>query len=676
MPQYAPLPKKLKVLVVDDCESTQEVLQTMLQTSSYQVDVVSSGAAAIAALQAVSGGDDQPGYDLILMDWRMPGLDGVETTRRIRADERLGKAPIIVMVTAYGSDEVRHRAMQAGMEGFLVKPVTTSSLHEVIQLAFGQHTPLEKPALQSHASALAGLRVLMVDDSAISREMVGAMLAAVDVDYAEAENGEVALQQLDDFRYDLVLMDVEMPKMDGQEATRHIRAQSRFAELPIILMSAHDVADVKGAFLEAGANDGLTKPIEPAVLYQVLQAWDKRPTAMPGQPDFSGARVLIIDDVLANRALLRELLEDVGIEVSEAENGRQGVDRATSENFDAVLTDIQMPLLDGYEATKQMRADPRLRDLPVIAVTAHALADDREKCLAAGMNDYLSKPVDPEKLYRLLEHYLPKPTAGAPLQRLPKPPTAPDYTPLPQSNATLDVEWGLDHVMGKRALYQKLLLRFLEEHSEDHTRLSEALARHDLAALGNIAHALTGVAGGIGARALLDAARQLEVPAMQGDAPTCARMLAKAIEAHQAVFDVLTQYKATLVSQTVVHKPGAIAAETIAQLLSGLAYRLENGDSRIQNYIPLLESGALGAKAPPNLLKAIACIKVFDFDNALAALQAFAAQRAIVLLDCSTAGYLRQAEDCLVKGDIDGCIRILTENPVQESAVNASTGSC
>ncbi len=669
VPVHVKLPDKLKVLVVDDCESTREVLQTMLQSLSYEVDLADSGEAAIAAMHAVSGAADQQDYDLILMDWRMPGLDGVETTQRIRAEDKLGKAPIIIMVTAYSSDEVRDKAAKAGMEGFLLKPVMLSSLHEIIQTAFGQHVQPTKPIIQSNLASLAGLRVLMVDDSAISREMVGAMLATVGIDYTEAENGEIALQRLEEFEYDVVLMDVEMPKMDGQEATRRIRAQSRFAELPIILMSAHDVADVRGRFLDAGANDGLTKPIEPAALYLMLQAWDKRESALPYLPNFSGVRVLLVDDVAANRVLLRELLEDAGIEVSEAENGRLGLEQLANEPFDLVLMDIQMPVMDGYEATKQIRTDARFSALPVIAVTARALADDREKCLDAGMSDYLTKPIDPQKLYRLLGKYLQDQTGAASVKKQLAESIKTDDTPLPDTSPELDVVWGLEHVMGKRALYQKLLLRFLDEHGEDQEVLSAAMVQRDFNSLARIAHTLAGVAGGIGARSLFESARQLEELAINGDASACAQVLAKLIDEQQAVLGVLVQFKATLAPHQAFQSQAAQAPEIIAKLLSALAYRLDNGDSRAQKYLPLLDSGAFGPDAGTHLSEAIASIKAFDFDSALSALQAFASQRQIEFAGCTLAtAQLRQAEDRLAAGDIDSGIRIFTENAMSEES--------
>ena len=662
--EHVPLPTKLKVLVVDDNTSTQEILQSMLESLDYQVDIVGSGEAAIAALLAAKTETGNHSYDLVLMDWRMPGLDGIETTRRIRTDNTLSKVPIIIMVTAYSGQELQDSAARIGMDGFLSKPVTTSNLYDAIQNALSQRPELMQRGFctkVSDHSSLAGLNVLMVEDNAINREILAEMLTAVGVEYTEAEHGKMAWQHLQTFQFDVVLMDIEMPQMNGLELTRRIRTETRFSDLPIILMTAHGIADIQDSMFETGANDTLDKPIKPNDLFSVLKKWDRRASVPVYSSNFSGSRVLVVDDTTTNRFLLREMLEHAGIEVVEAEDGRAGIELAINERFDLVLMDIQMPVMDGLEATQRIRADARSGQLPIIAVTAHALADDREKSLAAGMNDHLTKPIDPRQLYRLLGKYLCKKDGKPVAQNMLEARVTLEDVPLPDNSVHLDVDWGLEHVMGNRLLLRKLLLRFLQEHTQSHEKLADALLRQDLNTLSQTAHSLAGVAGGIGARDLFEKARQLESLAERQDAKACGRLLVRVGEAHRAVIDILTQFQASMVPEPTAKPQTAIAQDSAAVAMAALAHRLDHGSSRALKYNVLLERGALGPDNQGHLQGTQRLIQAFDFDGALSQLRAFVGSQALEWPEHVAENKLRHAEDRFAAGDIDGGIRVLED---------------
>jgi two-component system, sensor histidine kinase and response regulator len=288
--QAGPLLKGIRLLVVDDNAVSREILAEMLRVFQIDVDTVPSGAAALNALREVR----DPPYDLVLMDWRMPGMNGDETTRRIHQDTGIAHAPKVVMVTAYGREDVRTLAEQAGVDGFLIKPVSPSTLLDTTLSVLGrgrlldglEHRRPNAPAATTH-SQLAGARVLLVEDNAINREFAGELLRSEGLEVDEAADGQEALDQVQRRDYDAVLMDIQMPVLDGLEATRRIRALAatpggrRFARLPIIAMTALAMARDTERSRAADMDDHVSKPIDPEHLMQVLAHWIVRP-ATPG----------------------------------------------------------------------------------------------------------------------------------------------------------------------------------------------------------------------------------------------------------------------------------------------------------------------------------------------------------------------------------------------------------
>jgi two-component system sensor histidine kinase/response regulator len=270
----------LKTLIVDDNASAREVLEELLTTLGGEIEQVASGAEAIDAVKRADAG--RP-FDLVLLDWRMPGLDGVETARRIRADGSLKRLPAIVIVTAFGREEVHTEAEGAGVDGFLVKPVNRSMLVDMLVEIFApEHRAAAREATTATSYDLNGLRVLLVEDNAINQQIAVELLEGVGVSIDVANNGREALDMLSadggDTRYDLVLMDLQMPEMDGYQATAHIRATPRLAGLLIVAMTAHATAEERDRCLAAGMRGHIAKPIDPELLYRTLMQFHR-----PGQ---------------------------------------------------------------------------------------------------------------------------------------------------------------------------------------------------------------------------------------------------------------------------------------------------------------------------------------------------------------------------------------------------------
>ena len=291
--QTGPLLKGIRVLLVDDNAVSREILAEMLRFVQLEVATVASGPAALTELQASTA---EP-YDLVLMDWRMPGMNGDETTQRIRRDIGLPRLPKVIMITAYGREDVLRLAEQAGVDGFLIKPVSPSVLLDSILSVLGRGRILgmdaqSRPASLKPASSnkLAGAHILVVEDNDINREFATELLHSEGMAVDEAVNGQEALDKVQGNNYDAVLMDIQMPVMDGLESTRRIRALGdvpggeRFGALPIIAMTALAMAQDTQASHDAGMNDHITKPIAPDRLMTVLAKWIQLPSRSRGQP--------------------------------------------------------------------------------------------------------------------------------------------------------------------------------------------------------------------------------------------------------------------------------------------------------------------------------------------------------------------------------------------------------
>ena len=215
-----------------------------------------------------------------------------------------------------------------------------------------------------------------------------------------------------------------------------------------------------------------------------------------------GARVLMAEDNDFNREVATELLESVGIEVTPARNGQEALDQLRTGRFDAVLMDLQMPVLDGYEATRRIRAEPELAALPIIAFTAHALIQEKARCLAMGMNDYVSKPIDPQALFAVLASWI-RPEAAAP-------PPDPSAGPAPTAPGGISWARGLEMALGRPEKFDQRLAAFLEKRAGIAGEIRRALAQGDPAQAREIAHTTISMAGTIGALALAEAARVLQ----------------------------------------------------------------------------------------------------------------------------------------------------------------------
>jgi CheY-like chemotaxis protein/HPt (histidine-containing phosphotransfer) domain-containing protein len=287
IPALRPTFGNLHVLIVDDDPGVRTLLSRTLGSWSMHVDTAESGQAALAAMnEAAARG---AAFDLVLMDWQMPNMDGIEATRRLRTDAESGRVPIIIMVTSYAREDVLSSAAAVGIEAVLLKPVDPSLLLEAITTAFGQNASHQQETRMPAAPSedLAGVRLLVAEDNDINQEIVGAFLSRAGAEATFVENGRLAVDTAlaEPGRFDAVLMDVQMPELDGLQATREIRQRLSAHELPIIAMTAHAMEEERRRCLDAGMNDHVSKPLDPAVLIATLRKWvSVRPTVAAAAP--------------------------------------------------------------------------------------------------------------------------------------------------------------------------------------------------------------------------------------------------------------------------------------------------------------------------------------------------------------------------------------------------------
>jgi CheY-like chemotaxis protein len=280
--------RRHSILIADDNPGDRDTLYAMLTANGFATKTVSSGEEALFALSLTA--DSRDPFDLVLMDWRMPGINGIEAARQIKSHSDWPHIPAIVMVTALDRQEMMRNASDAGLDGFLTKPVKESVLVDTITDIFGRQVGVLSETSAGGSSdgseSLVGRRVLLVEDIELNRDLVAELLADLGISVTMAFNGREGVEQALTGGFDLVLMDIQMPIMDGLVATRSIRADRRFSKMPIIAMTAHAMTGDRNQSLDAGMNDHLTKPINPHRLTEALLRWMPARPAQTVTPNF------------------------------------------------------------------------------------------------------------------------------------------------------------------------------------------------------------------------------------------------------------------------------------------------------------------------------------------------------------------------------------------------------
>lgn len=393
------------------------------------------------------------------------------------------------------------------------------------------------PGAYEFPEDIKGGTALVVDDLYDSRLIIGKMLASFGFNVETCSSGAEALQRLLPERMvqapvDLIMMDWKMHELDGITVSKRIRQELNLS-VPIIMMTAFGKDLQRNEAEKIGINGFLIKPIFQSTLFDaVMDAFGKGGN-LSGQTKhnfttrasiykkhLTGYKILLVEDNLTNQQVATAILQKAGVIVTVAENGRVALEKLKQEQFDAVLMDIQMPIMSGFEATKAIREMPDFANLPIIAMTAHAMKGDEEKCLEAGMNGYITKPINQERLFLTLRRFLhsreclvtpvkQEPVVAAGL--LPEPESAKAAENLALVADVIDVDNILELLGIDAWTMEKILISFYRDNLDTGQNLGAALEKGDLPLLRKIAHKLKGSGGNIGSNEMADCAEKLEM---------------------------------------------------------------------------------------------------------------------------------------------------------------------
>jgi two-component system sensor histidine kinase/response regulator len=410
--------------------------------------------------------------------------------------------------------------------------------------------PNPQESVPVEAISIRDWRVLVIDDNAHNRHILHEALRSFGCRPEMARDGaeglwmlERALETGDPF--ELVLLDVQMPGMDGFEALRVIREAPQLQSLVVIMLTSVDSLGRVANCPELGWSAYLTKPVKQSQLLDtILEAIGRSAAAnksAQSQPEERrrlpavSLRILLVEDNDLNAHLAKVLLEHSGHRVVAAESGEAALDCLAREDFDIVFMDVQMPGMDGFETTAAIRADPAWAHLPIIAMTAHAMKGDRERCLAAGMNDYVSKPLRMEEVSAAIERQL-EPAEDRRGQVSAVKADAPDDT-LP--SAVLDRAGALSRLGGDEVMFNEFLLLLLDGAESDVAELAVAVEADDAVGIERLAHGLKGGAASLGADRVRDAAYSLEIIGRSGDLEEARSALARLREELRLLHEIV-----------------------------------------------------------------------------------------------------------------------------------------
>ena len=531
-----------------------------------------------------------------------------------------------------------------------------STLGEGSSFNFTARFPFTKPPAPPSAPLprADAMRVLVVDDQPDARLALADLLGALGVGVSHlgqvdsADDGDTALAMIAHAQqqgraYDLLLIDWVMPRLDGAGVLKALQDTQR-TPMPLpVVVSAYDSEVLHNTANALGAHHFLPKPVLPESLRELVKwlAGDAAtgaahaPAALAQAGiHLAGLRVLLIEDNPINQQLAVELLESRGVQVDVANNGQEGIEFVHAHpptHYAVVLMDLQMPVMDGYEATRLLRLDARYVQLPIFAMTAHAMADERQRCMVLGMNGHLSKPIDPEVLYATLAGFnadgtaaRPGPTTSPMVHATPM--TVAADPPLPEI-AGLDVRAGLRHAAGNTSLYMQLLRRFAHDFAGFATTAESMLDAGNWEGATRQAHTLKGLCATLGATTVRPLAAGLEqalqahdmILARQGitEVDVSVTALLIALAAHFAVHDPDGPSRGGVVTSGGTGEgPGTHRAE-FSDWLARLREFLRQGDNEARDLWESRQVDIL-AQLPSELQQRVSkALANFEFDSAL-----------------------------------------------------------
>ena len=518
---------------------------------------------------------------------------------------------------------------------------------------------------------LRGMRILVVEDDRTTAAVLETMLSSMTFVCRSVASGQRALQALLESErngtpYDLVLLDWQMlGSMDGIQTAQGIRDLSLTHPPRLIMLTAHGSEDLMKQASAVGIDSFLIKPVTPSLLFdttmQLIAPHEHfpdlpiTPVAQSADPlaAIRGARILLVEDNELNQLVARDVLSDAGLAVDIAENGAVALEMVQAAHYHLVFMDMQMPVMDGIAATIAIRGLPGLTELPIIAMTANAMHQDRDRCLAAGMNDYVSKPIEPDQLWGVLTRWISpqdvaRVGAAAVAPALPAAvgrDTSTDSTTAGDARQPddagpaylgidgLNTEAGLKHASGKSSLYEALLRQFAQREGSILTEARAALARRDPKSAERAFHTLKGVASTIGADGIWPLAAELEHAVRENQPLAVSDTRLDALE--EKLSALMAAIHARLPPSSTLAQEGPVEAGPLQSTCAALVRAVDTDD--IGAIGLLRHHGAMLLAAFPGEFPALEkALQAFDFVAAQRILQQ-ACHRAGIVVDATSA---------------------------------------
>jgi two-component system, sensor histidine kinase and response regulator len=487
------------------------------------------------------------------------------------------------------------------------------------------------------------LRALLVDDSESARLVLKDMLITFGFEVYVAENAMEAMNlyhhlEEDNKKLSLIVVDWKMPGIDGIQFIKELKAEQASSVPTVIMVTAFGVDKIKEAKSQDLIDDFLVKPVNTSALFdainnllhlEIKQEVFHKAQSLPIElirEQLSDVRVLLVEDNDMNLELAIELLADVGMRIDTARDGQQAIDKVKENDYDVVLMDIQMPVMDGLTATMKIRQLPQFERLPILAMTAHAMVGEYEKSIAAGMNDHITKPIDPFVLYKALIQY----TKGEViLEAMLK--SAPDETAVVASTEIqiegIDTAKGLQRVAGKTETYIKILRTFTNNYQNIRSSLQHLMSQDDVAGLSSLLHTLAGVSGNIGMEIVHRESLQLSTEFKQQkeqennliSEEQQSRISMLADEAEKTI-GILVDFFNTQIAEESSQKRLDDAGKN--QLLLEMKDAIEQSDAvSIELAERILNEFELGNKEKENIQELVNLLNDFEFEEALRLLE-------------------------------------------------------
>ncbi|MBF0289875.1 MAG: response regulator [SAR324 cluster bacterium] len=484
---------------------------------------------------------------------------------------------------------------------------------------------------------LQGLRVLAVDDNATARLILCDILKSFEFEVVAVSSGQSAIEIIEssDQKFDLILMDWQMPHMDGVETTR--RVQKRGSAPPIIMVTAYGREYVCDEIKGVEFSSVISKPMNPSILLNsIMEAFghqlQENGTSKSSVDNITevtrklrGAKVLLVEDNEINQELALELLTGNGIIPAVAENGQVALNILEKKTFDGVLMDCQMPVMDGYEASRMIRSQERFKDLPVIAMTANVMVGDREKVMEAGMNDHIGKPINVNEMFSVMAKWI---TPSEPFVETAET-QATNTTEITETTISenvlphlpgIDTAKGLATIQNNHKLYRKLLTKFRDNQRDFEDNFRNAQQGDDPQATTRCVHTLKGVAGNIGAKGIYEVAQELESACNAGMAvEKIEPLLVKVVSALESVIKGLEVLNHPAFETCVGNEGDSVKIDLtiVKPLIKELTELLEDDDTDAANVLEKLRELLKGSEVEELLSRVEQCVGEYDFEGAL-----------------------------------------------------------